>query len=196
MQTLWSAKELTKAYTLETIVWQRLSPQADYTPIVAKWDSRYTQHPILTVFYVMLLCASEVGSQATVLNGILIADDSGSFRKAVRSYLTQNNFEVCGGAIDGNDVLEKANNLQPRLVLLDLRMPHRNGVEVASLLRARMPAVRIVLLTMYDEVLSYKTLMTAIGIDDILPKPDCFKSLAECVQRLLDSPQVLPENQS
>ena len=75
-------------------------------------------------------------------NGILIADDSGSFRRAVRSYLTQNNFEVCGEAIDGNDVLEKANNLQPRLVLLDLRMPHRNGVEVASLLRARMPAVR------------------------------------------------------
>jgi DNA-binding NarL/FixJ family response regulator len=144
----------------------------------------------------MLLSDLEVSNQATVLNGILIADDSGSFRKAVRSYLTQNNFEVCGEAIDGNDVLEKANNLQPRLVLLDLRMPHRNGVEVASLLRARMPAVRIVLLTMYDEVLSYKTLMTAIGIDDILPKPDCFKSLAECVQRLLDSPQVLPENES
>jgi len=59
-----------------------------------------------------------------------------------------------------------------------------------------MPTVRIVLLTMYDEVLSYKALMTAIGIDDILPKPDCFKGLAECVQRLLDSPQVLPENES
>ena len=129
-------------------------------------------------------------------NGILIADDSGLFRKAVRAYLTQNNFEVCGEAIDGNDVLEKANNLQPRLILLDLRMPHRNGVEVASLLRARMPTVRIVLLTMYEEVLSYRALMTAIGIDDILAKPDCFKGLAECVQRLLDSPQVLPENES
>lgn len=131
-----------------------------------------------------------------VPNGILIADDSGLFRKAVRTYLAQHNFEVCGEAIDGDDVLAKASELQPSVVLLDLRMPHMNGVEVASLLRARMPTVRIVLLTMYDEVLSYKSLMTAIGIDALLPKPDCFNNLAECVQRLLDSPQVLPKNES
>ena len=92
--------------------------------------------------------------------------------------------------------LKRRANCDPSVVLLDLRMPNKNGAEVASLLRARMPAVRIILLTMYDEVLSYKSIMTAIGIDDILPKPDCFKSLAECVQRLLDSPQVLPENES
>lgn len=122
-------------------------------------------------------------------NGILIADDSGLFRKAVRSYLTQRNFEVCGEAIDGNDVLEKADELQPSLILLDLRMPHMNGVEVASLLRGRMPSVRIVLLTMYDEILSYKTLMTAIGIDAMIPKPHCFDNLAECIQGLLDSPR-------
>lgn len=140
--------------------------------------------------------AQRGSGQATVRNGILIADDSGHFRKAVRAFLTQHNFEVCGEATDGNDVLQKADELQPSLVLLDLRMPHMNGVEVASLLRARMPAVRIILLTMYDEVLSYETLMTAIGIDALLPKPDCFKSLAECVQRLLDSPQVLPENEA
>ena len=125
-------------------------------------------------------------------NGILIADDSGLFRKAVRSYLTQRNFQVCGEAIDGNDVLEKADELQPSLILLDLRMPHMNGVEVASLLRGRMPSVRIVLLTMYDEILSYKALMTAIGIDAMIPKPHCFDSLAECFQRLLDSPQTPP----
>jgi DNA-binding NarL/FixJ family response regulator len=144
----------------------------------------------------VLLSANGVVVRPQVPNGILIADDSGLFRRAVRSYLTQRNFEVCGEAIDGNDVLEKASELQPSLVLLDLRMPHLNGVEVASLLRARMPDVRIVLLTMYHEVLSYKALMTAIGIDALLPKPDCFNTLAECVQRLLDSPQVLPEKES
>ncbi len=62
-----------------------------------------------------------------------------------------------------------------------------NGVEVASLLKGRMPDVRIVLLTMYDEILSYKALMTAIGIDAMIPKPHCFDSLAECIQGLLDS---------
>ena len=55
--------------------------------------------------------------QATVPNGTLIADESGIFRKAVRNYLTRRNFEVCGEAIDGNDVLEKAT--EPNLILRD-----------------------------------------------------------------------------
>jgi DNA-binding NarL/FixJ family response regulator len=107
-------------------------------------------------------------------NGILIADDSEVFRRAVRSYLIQQNFEVCGEAIDGTDALEKATELAPALITLDLRMPNMNGVEVASVLKGRMPNVRIVLLTVYDEVLGYKSLMAAIGIDALIAKNDCF----------------------
>ena len=121
-------------------------------------------------------------------NGILIADDSGIFRTAVRAYLTRQNFEVCGEAIDGTDVLEKAMQLEPALIILDLRMPNMNGVEVASVLKSRMPNVRIVLLTMYDEVMGYKQLMSAIGVDATIPKTNCFDSLAQCVRGLLSSP--------
>jgi DNA-binding NarL/FixJ family response regulator len=119
---------------------------------------------------------------------ILIADDSGVFRKAVRAYLTQRNFDVCGEAIDGNDVVKKATELQPALIILDIRMPQMNGVEVASVLKGRMPNVRIVLLTMYDEVMGYKSLMSAIGVDATIPKMNCFDSLARCVRGLLSSP--------
>jgi DNA-binding NarL/FixJ family response regulator len=119
--------------------------------------------------------------------GILIADDSATARKAIRAYLNQRNFEVCGEAIDGVDALEKATELEPALVLLDLRMPRMNGVEVASLLRGRMPNVRIVLLTLYDEVLSCQSIMSAIGFDAIISKPDGFGRLAECVRGLLGS---------
>jgi DNA-binding NarL/FixJ family response regulator len=128
-----------------------------------------------------------------VSNGILIADDSATTRKVIRSYLAQRNFEVCGEAIDGVDALEKATELEPALILLDLRMPRMNGVEVASVLRGRMPKMRIVLLTMYDEVLVYKSLMSAIGIDAIISKPNGFASLAECVQGLLGSASAAPE---
>jgi len=128
-------------------------------------------------------------------NGILIADDSGAFRRAVRTYLTAQNFEVCGEAIDGKDVLEKATQLRPAVVLLDLRMPHVNGVEVASLLKGRMPDVRIVLLTMYDEVLNYKSLMTAIGIDAMISKLDPLSRLSGCIQGLLVSAQGQPEKE-
>ena len=120
-------------------------------------------------------------------NGILIADHSGIFRTAVPAYLTRQNFEVCGEAIDGTDVLEKAMQLEPALIILDLRMPNMNGVEVASVLKRWMPNVRIVLLTMYDEVMSYKQLMSAIGVDATIPKTNCFDGLAECVRGLLRS---------
>jgi DNA-binding NarL/FixJ family response regulator len=123
-------------------------------------------------------------------NGILIADDSATARKTIRAYLTQQSFEVCGEAIDGVDALEKATELEPALILLDLRMPRMNGVEAASVLRGRMPNVRIVLLTMYDEVLNYKSLMSAIGIDAIISKPNGFRSLGECVRGLLGSAPV------
>jgi DNA-binding NarL/FixJ family response regulator len=127
-------------------------------------------------------------------NGILIADDSATARKVIRAYLNQRNLEVCGEAIDGVDALEKGNGtiMEPALILLDLRMPRMNGVEAASVLRGRMPNVRIVLLTMYDEVLSCKSLMSAIGIDAIISEPNGFRSLAECVQGLLGSASVPP----
>ena len=125
-------------------------------------------------------------------NGILIADDSATARKVIRAYLNQRNFEVCGEAIDAVDVLEKATELEPGLVLLDLRMPRMNGLEAAAVLRGRMPNVRIVLPTMYDEVLSYKSLISAIGIDAIISKPNSFSRLAECVRGLLGSAPVPP----
>jgi DNA-binding NarL/FixJ family response regulator len=126
----------------------------------------------------------------SMYNGILIADDSATARKVIRAYLNQRNFEVCGEAIDGVDALEKATELEPALILLDLRMPRMNGLEAASVLRGRMPNVRIVLLTLYDEFLSYKSLMSAIGIDEIISKPNGFSRLAECVRGLLGSPPV------
>src|ERR1700752_2105476 len=123
-----------------------------------------------------------VGSMS---NGILIADDSTTARRVIRAYLNQRNFEVCGEAIDGVDALEKAAELETGLILLDLRMPRMNGLEAAAVLRGRMPNVRIVLLTLYDELLNCQPITSAIGIDAIISKPDGFNRLAECVRSLL-----------
>jgi DNA-binding NarL/FixJ family response regulator len=125
-------------------------------------------------------------------NGILIADDSATDRKVIRAYLNQRNLDVCGEAVDGVDALEKAAELVPDLILLDLRMPRMNGAEAAAVLRGRMPNVRIVLLTLYDEVLVCKSIMSAIGFDAIVSKPDGFSRLDECVRGLLGLAPVPP----
>jgi len=56
-------------------------------------------------------------------------------------------FTVCGEAVHGVDAIEKAQQLSPDLIILDLAMPEMNGLEAASALRYMMPAVPLFLLT-------------------------------------------------
>jgi DNA-binding NarL/FixJ family response regulator len=128
--------------------------------------------------------------------GILIADDSSIACRVNRSYLTHRDFEICSNAVDGIHAIEKATELDPTLVLLDLRMPRINGLEAASVLRAWMPNLRIVLVIMYSEALSIHRLVSTIGIDAIVSKPDGFGRVSECIQRFLGSAQGPPESQA
>jgi DNA-binding NarL/FixJ family response regulator len=116
---------------------------------------------------------------------ILVVDDSDITRKITRLFLEiQVGFEVCGEAVDGVDAIEKANELKPDLILLDLVMPRMNGIEAASVIKGMMPQISIVLFTMYKETVG-KALASAVGIDAVLSKPDGGWKLLECVQTLL-----------
>ena len=118
---------------------------------------------------------------------ILVADDSDIVRRAVRSYLTERDFEVCGEAVDGEDAVEKARKLKPDLILLDVAMPRTNGIVVASVLKDMMPNVRIVLFTMYSEAVARAFPRKALPFDAVIAKADGVTRLAECVQSLLPS---------
>jgi DNA-binding NarL/FixJ family response regulator len=116
---------------------------------------------------------------------ILVADDSDTVRRSVYSYLTQRDFVVCGEAIDGEDVIEKAWELKPDLILLDVAMPRTNGIVVASVLKDMMPNVRIVLFTMYSEAVTRAFPHKGLAVDAVIAKSDGMSRLAECVQSLL-----------
>ena len=116
--------------------------------------------------------------------GILIADDSRNVRQAVHNYLAERNFHVCGEAVDGQDAIEKARELEPELVLLDLAMPRTNGIAVASALKDMMPGVRIVLFTMYSEAVN-KAFASLDNVDAMVDKADGMGKLVDCVQNLL-----------
>ena len=119
--------------------------------------------------------------------GILIADDSRNVRQAVHNYLAERNFHVCGEAVDGQDAIEKARELEPELVLMDLAMPRTNGIAAASVLKDMMPGVRIVLFTMYSEAVN-KAFASLENVDAMVDKADGMGKLAECVQHLLTPP--------
>jgi two-component system alkaline phosphatase synthesis response regulator PhoP len=114
---------------------------------------------------------------------ILIADDNDIVRTITRFFLETKGFGVCE-AVDGVDAIEKAKQLNPDLIVLDVAMPRMNGVEAASVLKAMMPEVPIVWFTMYQELVGH-SLTAAVGVDAVLSKPDGVGGLVECVQGLI-----------
>jgi DNA-binding NarL/FixJ family response regulator len=118
---------------------------------------------------------------------ILVADDSDTFRRVICSCLNTRDFQVCGDAVDGEEVIEKARKLKPDLVLLDLAMPRTNGIVVASVLKDMMPNMRIILFTMYSEAVRRTFSANGIAVDAVISKADGMDKLVDCIQTLLVS---------
>jgi DNA-binding NarL/FixJ family response regulator len=80
----------------------------------------------------------------------LIVDDSRAWRQAVRLFLqTHLDLVIIGECSDGLEAVQKSEELQPDLVLLDIGLPNLNGVEAARQIRKVAPASRILFLTSY-----------------------------------------------
>jgi two-component system, NarL family, nitrate/nitrite response regulator NarL len=84
---------------------------------------------------------------------ILIADDSAIVRRGMAGLLSaETKWDVCGEAGNGLEALQKARELQPDLVLLDVNLPDINGLEVARRLRLEVPNVKILVISQHDPV--------------------------------------------
>jgi two-component system response regulator NreC len=82
---------------------------------------------------------------------ILIADDSEPVRRGVKNILAPStSWEICGEAKDGADAIQRAVELVPDVVLLDISMPGLSGFEVARVLRDKVPTTKIVVMSQHD----------------------------------------------
>lgn len=78
---------------------------------------------------------------------MLIADDTEFFRAVIRDILEKGGFEVVGDAVNGAEAVDKARLLLPDIIILDVVMPEKNGLEAArEILRLKLP-VKIVMCT-------------------------------------------------
>jgi DNA-binding NarL/FixJ family response regulator len=82
---------------------------------------------------------------------VLVVDDAANLRELLTVLLdVEDDFEVVGTAADGVQALERAEALNPDIVLLDLAMPVMDGLQALPGLRARLPDARIVIFSGFE----------------------------------------------
>lgn len=108
---------------------------------------------------------------------VLIADDHEAIRRTLRVRIEAlPEFSVCGEAVNGVDAVEKAQMLNPSLVILDFAMPEMNGLEAATALRFMLPATKLYLLTAHSNR-ELELAARDAGIDAVYSKYDDLSAL-------------------
>jgi two-component system NarL family response regulator len=82
---------------------------------------------------------------------ILLVDDNNLFLEGLSNLMASEGLEVAGLAHDGFEALVLARQLHPDLILMDIQMPNCNGVAATRLIKAELPQVKIVMLTLSDD---------------------------------------------
>jgi DNA-binding NarL/FixJ family response regulator len=83
---------------------------------------------------------------------VLVVDDHALFRQGLHMVLKQErDIEVVGEAADGHEAVAKAQELMPDVILMDVRMPKRSGIEATQQIKDALPHVKILMLTISDE---------------------------------------------
>jgi DNA-binding NarL/FixJ family response regulator len=118
---------------------------------------------------------------------VLLVDDNTGVRSLVRQlFESEPDFEISGEAENGREAVEKAQNLKPDLVILDLSMPVMTGLDTAPLLRKLLPDTRIILFTV-QEGSEVERLARAAGINAVVSKNQAASKLILQARALLAS---------
>ena len=118
---------------------------------------------------------------------VLIADDDARFRRFTKELLSpEPNIEIIEEAVDGEEAIHKAEELNPDLVLMDVRMPNVNGLKATRQLREKMPEIKIIILTLYDFD-EYREAATAAGAVDYILKKSINGELIPAIRKAFES---------
>jgi DNA-binding NarL/FixJ family response regulator len=124
--------------------------------------------------------------QRLPVRSVLVVDDNAAIRKAICELFTREaDFEVCGEAENGREAIEKSQQFQPALIVTDLSMPLMNGLEETRILRKLMPAVPVIIYSVFTGAIVDKEALEA-GASAVVSKSEAVTVLIGKARQLLD----------
>jgi CheY-like chemotaxis protein len=166
----------------------RLSQRSD----VEKITSVKTNHKKEVIMVATALTFPKTATMS-LANSILLVDDSAIYRGALRREFEEAGWNVYEAA-DGLAAVEKAEQMRPQLILLDLAMPKMNGLAAARVLRQLLPEVRLMLLTGYGYLFK-STEVSSVGIDAVVSKGEPIAELLVKARSVLRFHPVLEKTE-
>jgi DNA-binding NarL/FixJ family response regulator len=122
---------------------------------------------------------------------VLVTDDQALFRRGVVVVLSGNDdIEVVGEAGDGEEAVARAQELQPDVVLMDVRMPRLSGIDAARHIRRILPATEVLMLTVSDDEDDLYESIKA-GANGYLLKEVAVEEIAETVRAIVQHQAVI-----
>lgn len=128
---------------------------------------------------------------------VMIVDDHSLIREGLKQLLEfDGSIEIVAEATNGIECLEKLNIYEPDVLLLDINMPEKNGIEVLRKMKANNSPVKVLILTVHNE-LEYLMNAVDIGVDGYILKDSEFVELKRAINAVLEGenyiqPSLIP----
>jgi two-component system response regulator DegU len=125
---------------------------------------------------------------------VLIADDHALLREGLRRILEMEpDLQVVGEAADGQDAVQKAKELRPDVILMDVNMPGGGGLEATRLVREQLPSVDVIVLTIHDDD-EYVVEMINAGAKGYVLKDVEPAKVVEAIHRVHEGESFIPSD--
>ena len=120
---------------------------------------------------------------------IILVDDEEEVRKGIIRKIDWETlgFQVVGDAENGQDALEKIEQLEPDVVMTDIRMPYMDGLTLTSWIRQKYPSVKVLIFSGFDDF-EYAQQAIKLNVTEYILKPVNVEELTQILNRVREKP--------
>ncbi len=116
---------------------------------------------------------------------VLVADDASFMRQMIREIVEAEGYEVVGEAADGDEAIETYKEIQPDLVMMDIVMPRRSGIDAVKAILKLNPKARVIMCSALGQETLVAEAMDA-GASDFIVKPFKPDSVIATVKKVVE----------